>query len=310
MDYDTDGAAVDKIADLAKNAHGFTLHKIVIENGDEIGLPLSIGVGFDHRENGRGLTSLKEEIEKYRLHPERRTGVATVHTLTSFIDLVNRHKTAHSVIFAATSWPNPSLTAVIDYHEKENGKPAFGEHRLSYPFPVSDEFKAWADQNGKSMDQGTFAAFVEERVAELAEASKDEKQRFETLFGSKMASPAEMLSLSRGLEIHVAGQVKNTCRLQSGESEIVFTEEHLDASGAKITVPGLFMVCVPAFLDGEAVRLPGRLRYRKNGSSIVWWYQLYRWKELLRERVVADLYTATAETDLPAYEGTPERPRG
>lgn len=39
---------------------------------------------------------------------------------------------------------------------------------------------------------------------------------------------------------------------------------------------------------------------------VTWWFQLYRWKELLRERVVLDLAKATEDTGLPAYEGEAE----
>lgn len=309
---------VDKIAALAKDANGFTLHEI--ESGENtLGLPTKIVVGFDHRAGGSGLKSLKPLIEEFRLYPERRKGTAHISTLNSFIDLANRHKSQHSAIFAATSWPNPWLTAVIDYHEKvnlddatdapqskEKPKPAFCQHRIHYPFPLTEEFKAWADSDGTAMDQGEFAAFIEERVAELSQASREEETLYGELFGTRMATPADMLTLSRGLEVNVAGKVKQNVRLQSGETEIEFVEEHLDANGSKITVPGLFMVCVPAFLDGMAVRLPARLRYRVSGGAVTWSYQLYRWKELLRERVVADLDHARTETGLPAYEGSPE----
>lgn len=306
-----DKEAVDKVADLAKSAAGFTIHPINVK-GLSPGLPDAFPIGFDHRPNLpqgnpiQAVRDMRELAEKWRLHPERRKGTAEVNTLQSFIDLTNRHKTEHSVIFAATRWPDPSLTAVIDYHEKNNGKPAFGEHVVSYPFPLTDELKAWAGQDGVPMNQGQFAAFIEERVADLASATDNEKKELAALFGTTMANPAEMLALSRGLEVNVAGKVKQNVRLSSGEGEIVFVEEHLDSKGEKVVVPGLFMVCTPAFLDGVAVRLPARLRYRVAGGSVSWFYQLYRWKEILRDRVVADLERAKDATDLPAYEGEQE----
>lgn len=309
--------AVEKIAALAKDAAGLTMHSVTT-NGLGEGLPSSIPFAFDHRVGG-GIKDLTDVIEKWRLYPTRRRGTATVNTLQSLIDLTNRHKSPHSAVFCATSWPNPSITSVINYHDMVNStaaepaaagaKAQFGDHRILYPFPVTEEFKAWADQDGEAMKQVEFAAFIEERVAELTQATPQEEAEFGQVFQTKMATPADMLVLSRGLEVNVAGSVKQQHRLQSGEAEIVFTEEHLDGAGNKITVPGLFMISVPAFLDGDPVRLPARLRYRVGGGQVTWFYQLYRWKELLRERVVADVATVEVETALPIYEGSPESAR-
>ncbi|WP_428978554.1 hypothetical protein [Chenggangzhangella methanolivorans] len=66
------------------------------------------------------------------------------------------------------------------------------------------------------------------------------------------------------------------------------------------------MVAVPAFVDGEAVRIPARLRYRLGGGDIKWFYQLYRWEFWLREQVQNDLERAGKETALPTFEGVPE----
>jgi len=292
------GTAVAKIAELGREAAKLDL--IAIEPPKEaVGL-VPFSVGFD-RENST-IVDLSPFAEKWRTHPARCRGAAQVATLASFIDLTNRHKTTHSVIFAATSWPKPSLTAVANYHEKDNGKPGHNDHRVHYAFPVTDEFAAWMAQDAKPMNQQDFAAFVENRIAEIATATREEEHIYADLFQTNFATPADMMMLSRGLEVHVASAVKAHHTLSSGEREIVFTEEH----DTKIMVPGLFMVAVPAFLDAIPVRLPARLRYRVSSNGVAWFYQLYRWKELLRAAVIADLAKAVGDTQLPAYEGSPE----
>ena len=85
-----------------------------------------------------------------------------------------------------------------------------------------------------------------------------------------------------------------------------FSEEHQNAKGEAIVVPGIFMVSVPAFVDGDAVRIPARLRYRVVQGKVMWFYQLYRWEFFLREQVGHDLKDAADKTGLPAYEGAPE----
>jgi uncharacterized protein YfdQ (DUF2303 family) len=267
------------------------------------GLPVQVPALFDHET--QQLRSVKNIIDEFRQEPDRRAGTATALTLRSFIDLVNRHKDDGSVVFGETAWPSPKLTAVIDYHDLERTA-RWGRHRISYAFPITDEFKAWVANNAKAMEQGEFAAFLEEHAAELASPLDGEKSEFERLFKATFASPNELIDLSRSLEVFVGAKVKRQERLQTGERTIEFSEEHLNGSGEKITIPGIFMLSVPAFVDGHAVRIPARLRYRLGGGSITWFYQLYRWEFWLREQVVSDLHRVGEETGLPTFEGSPE----
>ena len=187
-----------------------------------------------------------------------------------------------------------------------SGEPGHGAHRIEYAFPVTDELTAWMKQNAAPFDQSEFATFLEEHAAELAAPSNGERAEFESLFKAKFATPAELIALSRDLEVHVAGKWKQGVRLQSGERVVEVVEEHMNGKGEPITVPGLFMVSVAAFLDGENVRIPARLRYRIAGGSIVWFYQLYRPEFWIRARVRDDLAKAADATNLPAFEGAPE----
>jgi uncharacterized protein YfdQ (DUF2303 family) len=299
------GEAVDRVATLAKSAAG--IERFMIENIPGIGLPKAVPAIFDKREEGDGLKSVKALVEEWREFPSRRKGTAKVTTLQSFIDLTNRHKDVdgETVIFASTAWPGPSLTSVLNYHELAE-EPRFGDHRVQYAFPVTDEFSAWAGKDGQAMSQQDFAAFIEEHAPELADPTKDEVKNWGDLFRTQIATPAKLIELSRGLQVNVAAKAKSAVTLQSGEGEIVFVEEHLNTKGDKLTVPGLFMIALPAFIDGEAVRSPARLRYRVREGSVVWFYQLFRWKQFLRDRVVADLAKVKQATEVPTFEGSPE----
>ncbi|MBY6239848.1 DUF2303 family protein [Methylosinus sp. Sm6] len=270
---------------------------------DVIGLPQEIPLAL-HRGAAPKLEGLRALFDAYRTAPERRRGVAQVDNLQSFIDLVNRHKDEHSVIFANTDLKEAKLLAVIDYHET-SGVARFGNHRVEYNFPTTKEFQVWQHFNGEKFDQGEFASFLEDHIAELASPMDQERNEFETLFKTKFGAPNEIIDLSRGLQVNVGAKVKNSVTLQSGESEVVFTEEHTNAQGEKLIVPGLFMISLPAFESGEPVRIPVRLRYRA-ATAIKWFYQLYRPDFWLREQIKNDLLTAALATSLPAYEGAPE----
>jgi uncharacterized protein YfdQ (DUF2303 family) len=251
------------------------------------------------------LESAKKFLAEYEDAPERRTGTAKILTLQSFIDLMNRHKDADSAIFGLLDAMSPSLLGVIDYHTTDH-KPRFGAHRISYSFPISTEWKSWQGMNSKSMGQGEWAAFVEERIADLSSPTLEERDHYETLFQTKIAEPSELIQLSRGMAISVEARVKETRVLQSGESEVIFEEVHKDGAGQKLIVPGLFIINIPLFLDGKPTRVLARLRYRRAEGRLTWFYQLYRPDIVMRDALHADLEQAGTATGLPIFEGSPE----
>lgn len=269
------------------------------------GLPRQVPVLIDMRiGEARPAHNL---IEPFRTKPADKRGTAQTLTLASFIDLTNRHKTPHSAVFANTDWKKPGFQTVVDYHEKaEAGAADNLKHRIAYAFPTSEEWQAWVKMNGEPMEQAEFAAFLEDRIADLIAPTQREKIDLEELFGTTIATPAELIQLSRGLQINVDSVVKTIVNLASGEAQIAFEEAHKDGNGQPIRVPGLFMLAIAPFFMGEKISLPVRLRYRKRGSGIVWFYQMYRPDQHVTERVRDDLTTVADKTELPTFEGSPE----
>ncbi|RYC10136.1 DUF2303 family protein [Ciceribacter ferrooxidans] len=297
--------ALRKIIDDA----GTTLARVDIEGIADLGLPKELPILID-RKTGKAV-SVKALIEEYRTHPVRKSGTANVQTLQSFIDLVDRHKTGNSVIFADTDWRKPSLTAVIDYHDLEDKARADnGKHRIHYAFPLSEEWKAWIAQDGVTMNQSEFAEWIENHLPDLSSPDTAEDEDFKERFGLKVAWPNQMVALSRGLQVNVSSRVKNNVVLQSGEGEITWDEEHKDAAGNKISVPGLFILSIPPFFMGETTRIPVRLRYRVSAGSVVWTFKLYRPDVYVTQQIERDLLTASTATELPAYCGKPEMAGG
>jgi len=94
--------------------------------------------------------------------------------------------------------------------------------------------------------------------------------------------------------------------LQTGAAQIVFEEEHRDANGNVLKVPGLFLLSIAPFFMGEKARIPVRLRYRVAGGKIIWFYQICRPDLAVTTRVREDLAIVAEETALPTFEATPE----
>ncbi|VTZ49483.1 conserved hypothetical protein [Methylocella tundrae] len=295
---------LDRLTELARESREVELVELLAPEGS-VGIPSKVPALIKYGEKPE-IVALDNFFSAHRTAPQRRAGTAEVTTLASFCDLVNRHKDEHSAIFAKTSWPDPSLTALIDYHQTDKTA-RFGCHRIHYAFPLTDEFKTWMRGNGLAMAQGDFALFLEEHAAELSAPLDAERTEYELLFKERFAAPIEVINLSRNLEIYVGQKIKRAERLQTGERTVVFETQHSDAKGEPVDIPGIFMVSVRAFVDGDPVRIPARLRYRSGGGEIKWSYALYRPEYWLRCQVQDDLATAAALTGLPTFEGAPEQ---
>lgn len=329
MNWHITDSVIRPVADLAQKAAARVAFMQIpagaLPASDLIAHPhLTVIIGPDGRPEIR---SLKGEIDAYRTKPAFREGVAQTGTIDSFVALVNRHASADTAIFVDANWKAPKLLAVIDYHARageddlgiveqarENAKPGEDElarncrHRIAYAFPLSEAWQVWVAKDGAWFEQAEFAEFLEDHIHEIAApvATLHEEVEVAERLRTRIASPAEIMDLARGLDVKVGAQVKNRVKLQSGETQFVFEQTHHDSEGRELTVPGLFILSVPIFYRDEAVRLPVRLRYRVSGGSIKWSYQMHRPDEAV-DATVRDIVSQVAEnTGLPVYDGAPE----
>lgn len=298
-------AAIARLGILARQINGIDIGRISIGfgRGD---LPEHFPVGQRFGDSP-ALVSVKALADEWRIRPERKTGTAQAQTLKAFIDLVNRHKTPASAIFANADWKKPSFTAVINYHQKDAGYPDFGDHKVFYPFPLSEEWQAWIRCNGAQLSQEAFANFIEDHIAELSSPTEAEAATATRDFATTIANPAQLIELSRGLQVNVASRVKNAITLQTGEGQIAWEEAHNGADGKPIKVPGMFILAVSPFFMGEVVRIPVRLRYRVKDGALTWSFHIYRPDLAVTERVRHDLADVAAATHLPTFEAEPEQ---
>lgn len=254
-------------------------------------------------------------FDDYLPNPRFRHGTANFTQIESLIEHVNRFKDADSVLFAVDDRHMPSITAVIDYHRAgiiDVAEPRFGKHRAVFPFPLSDEWKAWQEGNKKLMRMADFAAFLEDRIVDVLDmidgedSLPEDMRKFVGAVGGRIAGPSRLLDLSVGLKVHEKSNVSEAVNLSTGEAQIQFASEHVDGSGAPLKVPNLFLIAIPVFKNGQFYRIASRLRYRKTAEGLVFWYELWRADRVFDHAFRDGCERARVETDLPLLFGTPE----
>jgi uncharacterized protein YfdQ (DUF2303 family) len=252
---------------------------------------------------------VKPFLDKYLKAPERREGTAQLEDLPSFILHVRRFKDADSAIFAKPNRTQPSITAVLDYHRAGgDGAPRFGKHRATYPFPISDEWRAWTGKNGQPFTQKEFAEFIEDRVSDLADpgGASDTVQELARKLGGTFATPAKLIDLSREFSVREGAAVKQATNLSSGEAQIQYVTTHSDDDGKPLKVPNLFLIHIPVFRSGAPYELAVRLRYRVKEGRVFWFFELYRSDKAFDNAFTEACAEAQNATELPLFVGSPE----
>lgn len=252
----------------------------------------------------------KELMAQWEPRPTRRSGDYKMGRDFSFIQFVNRFKSADSVVYghAEISGKTASVefTAVLNEHPEgdNDGMAGHGDFRVSYYPKVSKELLAWLKNDGDMMGQGDFARFVEDHVHEMADPfmlGEDAVGELGRTLTGKGADPINMLEISRGIEANVDEQVKSSLRLASGEVQVQYTSEHKDSSGQPLKLPSWFLIRLPVFQGGEPVIIPVRFRYRITAGSIKYGYELFRIEQTF-DKVFDDLCKAIADgTELPLF---------
>lgn len=255
---------------------------------------------------GMQVVDVQSELDKRAPKPLRATGSISVDTLDAFIALTARHACPSTVVYVHNA-DQPSLVAVINDTAKLS-TPGWRDFRVVYSPKLSDEWKAWKSADGKSLSQVEFAALLEDRCLDVVPPSSvgpKTKGIIEQL-GVRAATPADLQGLARGLSIKVDLAVKEIRRLDSGEAQVVYSEEHRGDDGKPLSVPNAFVIAIPVFIGGAAYSHVVRLRYRAVGGRITWAYGVVH-ADTARRDAVLDM-AAKLRDALPevlTIEGTP-----
>ena len=221
--------------------------------------------------------------------PRRREGTAVLHEQQSFIDHVNRFKSDHTAIFAASN----KLTAIYDYHPEgpEVTHAAWRRHQAVYVCPFSEEFHAWRGKAGNWLSLDAFAEFVEERFDDIA-SEKGYPDR------------KTVLMLARDFEHVATGTV--TRRRDPRTGDYTMTSKVATDEKKSTTVPSAFLIAVPIYAGGDLRAIEARIRLKVDQGNPSIAFDLHRVNEHIREAFAKIREEVAAATELPVFAGAAE----
>lgn len=302
--------------------------KVIFDTSEALfGAPVLVSVP-----NSRSIQDKTETFVKAAtyLKPARRRGTARLATLQALIDWANRFKSDRSVLYANPDLTSPSLTCIANYHgagaaviDMNNGDPSAEhcDHRGAYSFPVSKEWQRWMEVSGQPLDKAEMGQFIEDNAKDFMDPSprllgaKDqsepepwEKRLIEVAakINERFGQYVRLTQMARAFEVHESSNLSVTRNPNTGESSIAFVNEHRDAEGQPISIPGLFLIAIPVFESGAVYRLPIRFQYRKSGASVKFLLTVYDPMRAFDDAFNEAVQIATDATNMPCFAGTPE----
>ncbi|MEW5968664.1 MAG: DUF2303 family protein [Pseudomonadota bacterium] len=204
------------------------------------------------------------EFDELLERPINLNQTVSLHTAKDFIGYVNRFSDVNSVIFVDVL--NGRVKAVLDYHEavpvsvyNSNANPRHCKHIANFTVHKTTEFQKIEKNSGNKFSQTEFALFLEDIMPHIAEPVA-----------------AELYEIVQTLSANTKVDFKSGVRTNNGEVTLTYNETIEATAGreGKLTIPETIKFGVQVHRGGNAYLLPARFRYRINGGSIVFWYDL------------------------------------
>ena len=160
----------------------------------------------------------------------------TLETADSLIAYVNRFKAdGETTLFASIK--EDRFQAVLDYHTPDVA--GFGEHTATLALQRSEEWKAWAQFDGKLQSQLEFVRFLDENRADIVSPDA-----------------ASLLELCRDLQGLRKADFRSVVRHDAGNMKIEYAENsEVKRSSGEILMPTEFLLRLPVYFGGESYDL-------------------------------------------------------
>lgn len=229
--------------------------------------------------------------DDYREFPRHKEATVTVRDVASFAHYYRKHADDWSEVYADLD--RATITAVLDAHMAEADGARWQQHQVTLALRKTDPWEAWTAHSGKLMSQQVFAEFIEEHATDVA-------------IGEGI-SAADLIELAQKFQAATKVEFSSGHRLQSGETQLVYSETIEAKAGHRgtVEVPSQFTLALKPFDDAEGRLVLARFRYRINGGQLGLGYRLDQPDRVFREAVAEVVVKTEEELTIDIMRGSP-----
>ena len=247
-------------------------------------------------ETGSRVIDVRDQIERTKDHPRRKTGAVTLAQHDSFTAYLTKHGMPETELWADID--KDRITAVINAHAAVAGDPddegvaGWGDHRATLQLVTTQDWRDWTGNSGKLVGQQEFAEFVEQHLPNFLRPSA-----------------ADMLELAQTIEGSTKVSFESSKRVKSGETAIEWREDTTATAGKKgtIDIPDTIDLGMQVYEAGAPYKLTARFRYRigAGAGQLVLGYVLERDGDVKRDAFGQVVQQVAADAERDVWHGTP-----
>lgn len=211
--------------------------------------------------NAEGVREVVDIVDRKRAlderSPVRKEGAYKFADPTDFVEYLDKHAGPQTELWGDDT--ASTIKAVIDAHEAD--EPGHEKHTATLTLPYTRDWQDWIARDGKTSGQVEFAEFIEDHLPNFVDPTG-----------------ADMLELAQSFQATKNVDFGSSKRLQSGETELLYTETIAATAGKKgaLAIPDTFTIGIQVHEHGPAYRVEARFRYRINGGQLALGYRLNR----------------------------------
>lgn len=219
--------------------------------------------------------SQKVESLESLFPPQRINRTVNLLEAGSFIEYVNRFKTANTLIFANVSETGAAFTAMLDYHSPAPElKPAYCKHIAKFEAVETPEWKVWKSANRQPMNQVQFATFLEDNQSLFVEPTG-----------------ADLLELVRTLHGHRNARFNTALRLDNGSYSVSYDEDVVvkgtnTAKSGEMELPPMIQAGLAVFQGADPYKVSARLKSRCEDRRLVLFFETVSMHAIVRESIM------------------------
>jgi uncharacterized protein YfdQ (DUF2303 family) len=247
--------------------------------------------------NGDGSVHVLEDVHRHdearAQAPLRRKGVAQLDELDSYVEYVNRYKSADAVAWADAD--RFSVSTVFNEHPEgpELDGAGFRDHRAVYTCPRSQEWIDWTSKDSKPMGQVAFGDWIEQHLDDLAGPNAELPD---------FPRPTEVLEMARKLSINIGGTFKREINPTTGEGTLISKQEHSQDS---TKIPRAFLLKIPVFMNGTAYYCEARVRFVLGEGGPQFTYTMHNRNAIERDAFGEVRSAVASRCSIPVLAGKP-----
>lgn len=246
-------------------------------------------------ETGSRVIDVRNQIERTKDHPRRKTGAVTLAQHDSFVAYLAKHGMLETELWADID--KDRVVAVINAHGgsadhtiRDEGLAGWGDHRATLQLVTTQDWRDWTDKSGVLMSQVDFAEFVEQHLPNFVRPSA-----------------ADMLELAQTIKGHTKVSFESSKRVKSGETAIEWREDTAATAGKKgsLEIPDTIDLGMQVYEGGAPYKLTARFRYRIGGGQLVLGYVLERAGDVKRDAFAQVVQQVATDSAREVWHGTP-----